>query len=296
MHAIIISMRIFTFFLLIGDMSTIFAKHKKSREVLVECDKSTSVSERTQLARKHLQAGKSAVKSGFDKTALHHLESALICNDSGENFVSAEATRLRDTLLRSSSSVTKGADRANDLAAADAAFHSGVQLAGSGDTVGAARAFARAVELHPKHALAWSNLGVVRQQASLHRHSIRPLVGLTPCHPLRPLCLSAPLLSLEPRHFITRFRARPRGVAPISSLRRREHCCAVLLRPLRTAPHRSAQSRSAPLRFTPNPTWTSAAAPAVAQSPAPRRSPRRAAPRRAAPRRSAPSAPLSFSF
>jgi hypothetical protein len=197
MQAMILYMRIFTFFLLIVDMSTVFAKTKKSREALVDCDKPTSISERIRLARKHLQAGKSAVKSGFDKTALRHLEHALICNDSGDDFVSAEAARLRDSLLRRSSSVTKGVDPAVVLGAADAAFQSGVQLAGSGDTVGAARAFARAVELHPSHALAWSNLGVVRQQASSHCHPLHPIPACS--HPpLRILCLPAALFAASP--------------------------------------------------------------------------------------------------
>ncbi len=171
-----IFLRIIIAFLLIGDMSNILAKNKiKSRESLVECDMSTPKPKRIQLALKHLEAGKSAMKRGSDTKALHHLERAIICNGNNDDFVRAEANSLRDTLLLRLSSV---AEPNVDLAAADAAFQSGVKLSGSGDTVGAARAFARAVELHPSNALAWSNLGVVRQQASAHRHYLHPSVDL----------------------------------------------------------------------------------------------------------------------
>ena len=50
-------------------------------------------------------------------------------------------------------------------AAADAAFDYGVWFSSAGDPVGAARGFARATALRPSHALAWTNLGVVLQQA-----------------------------------------------------------------------------------------------------------------------------------
>ena len=150
------------------------AKKRQKEAVFSKCDASMTESQREILAQQHLDQGRTASALGTsagNSAALRHFEISSGCADKEKGRAIREEARVLSEKIYSRLKAASGRDAAAQRAAAavdsaDAEFQSGVQLAGSGDTAGAARAFARAVALQPSHALAWSNLGVVRQQAS----------------------------------------------------------------------------------------------------------------------------------
>ena len=175
------------------------AQASKFVQNIAECNTSMSNVSRKRLAREHLDAGKTAraiETESADLIALKHFRASINClQASNAHHLVTEAKEFIHEVLKRSKSAHKdvrsdfspGKKKADpaSLAAnaaynseADAEFQKAVRLSGAGDTAGAARAFARTVALQPANALAWSNLGVVRQQASV----LAPTDGRSPPH------------------------------------------------------------------------------------------------------------------
>jgi hypothetical protein len=155
------------------------AKTEVKDDKFAVCDSSTSNSRRKILGQQHLDAGKVSIEIGSkaaDSKALKHFQASVQCFEGMNTKAFAEASQLLqmalhrsgsarpDKLPRTNIAAAAAAKQKAAAAEADAEFQAAVRLSGEGDTAGAARGFARAVALQPSNALAWSNLGVVRQQ------------------------------------------------------------------------------------------------------------------------------------